>query len=51
MPATWVANPCVELAYVYDIDERAARETAGGTGTRAASDMACIELGQRRSYH
>ena len=36
------ANPRVELAYVYDIDEPAARKAAEGAGARVAPDMTTI---------
>jgi myo-inositol 2-dehydrogenase/D-chiro-inositol 1-dehydrogenase len=35
-------NPRVELAYVYDIDEPAARKAAEGAGARLAPDIATI---------
>ena len=36
------ANPRVELAYVYDIDEPAARKAAEGAGARVAPDVSTI---------
>ncbi len=36
------ANPRVELAYVYDIDEPAARNAAEGAGARLAPDIATV---------
>ena len=36
------ANPRVELAYVYDIDEPAARKAAEGAGARPVPDIATI---------
>ena len=37
-----VANPRVDLAYIYDIDEPAAREAAEQTGASAAPDIAAV---------
>ena len=36
------ANPRIELAYVYDIDEPAARKAAEGAGARVAPDITTI---------
>ena len=36
------ANPRVELAYVYDVDEPAARKAAEGAGARVAPDITTI---------